>query len=265
MPKKKKSSAKKTSKSVKKFSLEDVLSQAETAMEMANIETALTLFEYASSELRKRVHGGGAAELESDKKMLTTVQGKLGELKASMGDIEGARTEFLDAVELLGHSPQMLEGNTDESMDAMEGTDVNLSTAQHCEHVASLYLYLGQLSSGSEALTSFKTGVHELSKAVAIFDRRCNSIKFDETSNEMDVDGEDMSLDELTRYLDDTRYVHNLDNHMCIFNMIDQLTVFNSTGDSCARLIVQLLNYTSQTCVMNLALKPTAKRSSNLH
>jgi len=134
---------------------------------------------------------------------LTSVLGKMGELKASMGDVEGARTEFLDAIELMGHSPQMMnEEKSNETLDFLDGVDVSLSAAQHSEHVASLYLYLGQLSSSYEALTSFKTGVQELKKAVAILDRCCNGSK----ANVMDVDGgEEMSLDELSRYLEETR------------------------------------------------------------
>ncbi|KAL7514167.1 hypothetical protein ACHAXN_013269 [Cyclotella atomus] len=207
MPRKKRSSSKKTKQgsSSKPISLEDVLSQAETAMQTADIEMALQLFEYAASVLRERVHGAASTSTADDAntKTLTSVLGKLGELKASTGDIEGARTEFLDAIELMGNREQHQE-----SGEMIAEEEVNLAAAQHCEHVASLYLYLGQLSSGCEAFTSFTTGVGELKRAVGILDRMCglrldggNGLK-----SEMEVDGdEEMSLDELRRYLDETR------------------------------------------------------------
>jgi hypothetical protein len=219
MPRKKRSSSKKTKQgsSSKPISLEDVLSQAETAMQTADIEMALQLFEYAASVLRERVHGAASTSTADDAntKTLTSVLGKLGELKASTGDIEGARTEFLDAIELMGNREQHQE-----SGEMIAEEEVNLAAAQHCEHVASLYLYLGQLSSGCEAFTSFTTGVGELKRAVGILDRMCglrldggNGLK-----SEMEVDGdEEMSLDELRRYLDETRCVF-----MCVcYNSVE--------------------------------------------
>jgi len=189
-----------------KISLDDVLSQAETAMEMANLDVALQLFEYAATVLRERVHGDvtSSTTIEEDKKALTSVLGKLGELKASMGDVEGARTEFLDAIELMGHSASVKE-KTDDPMVIPEEADTSLSSAQRCEHIASLYLYLGQLSSSCEALTSFQTGVQELRKAVAILDRLCIT-QPNQSADKMDIDNDDeMSMDQLSRYLDETR------------------------------------------------------------
>jgi len=237
--KKKSSSKKKANGAAKKgtggknnlppsISLDDVLSQAESAMEMANIEVALQLFEYAASMLRDLVHGYDARSseasdgrnVEGDKKTLASVLGKMGELKASMGNVDAARVDFLDAIELMGHSLDVAACNmqNDESLDLLDNVDINLSTAQHCEHLAGLYLYLGQLSSGCEALTSFKTGVQELKKAVSILERLCNcaaSAKGNGNARNvgvkkeiMEVDGiEEMSSEELIRYLEETRCV----------------------------------------------------------
>lgn len=207
-------------------SLDDVLSQAESAMEMANVEVALQLFEYVASVLRNRVHGDNATSseandernVEEDKKTLASVLGKMGELKASMGNVDAARVDFLDAIELMGHSLNVAACNihNDVSMDLLDIVDINLSTAQHCEHLAGLYLYLGQLSSGCEALASFKTGMHELKKAVSILERLCNcaasakgngNTRIGEVKKEMmEVDGiKEMTSEELIRYLEETR------------------------------------------------------------
>lgn len=214
--KKKKSSTKKRASGATKnengstntaISLDDVLSQADTAMEMANLDVALQLFEYAATVLRERVHDDvtSSTTTEEDKKTLTSVLGKMGELKANIGDVEGARTEFLDAIELMGHSSVSIEDEAEDTMVIPEETDTSLSSAQRSEHIASLYLYLGQLSSSCEALTSFQTGVQELRKAVAILDRLC-SIQPNQPADRMDIDiGDEMSMDQLSQYLDETR------------------------------------------------------------
>lgn len=185
--------------------LENVLTQAESAMEMSDIDTAMKLFAYAAETLRSRIHsggdGGGAAATDgnsddTDKRTLANVLGKMGELKASCGDVEGARNEFLDAIELLG--------NHQEATDMIQDADdeANIMTAQNCESKAGLYLYLGQLSMGAEALTALRIGVTELQRTVSILDR-CLASKNDEAF-EMDVDGEFNSLN-LKRFLIETK------------------------------------------------------------
>lgn len=170
----------------KPIPLEEVLGKAESAMEMSEVETALQLFGYASGVLRSRVHapaaadGGSAAvmhDVDEDKKTLSTVLGKMGELKASNGDVEAARSDFLDAIELLGPATPFDAdagaASTGDGNMAIEGGECNVSTAQNCEGRAGLQLYLGQLSSGTEALASFLVGVGELEKAVSILERVC--------------------------------------------------------------------------------------------
>ena len=165
-------------------SLEDVLTQAESAMEMSDIDMAMKLFGYAVQVLRSRIHGTGDESVdEQDKFTLANVLGKMGELKASCGDVEGARNDFLDAIELLGNQQE-------EATDMLQGDDgeCNLSTAQNCESKAGLYLYLGQLSTGTEALTALRIGVSELQRTVSILDQLVASK--DDEANGMDVDGE---------------------------------------------------------------------------
>ncbi len=179
-------------------SLEDVLTQAESAMEMSDIDMAMKLFGYATQVLRSRIHGtGNGSGDEQDKYTLANVLGKMGELKASCGDVEGARNDFLDAIELLG--------NEQEATDMLQGDDgeCNISTAQNCESKAGLYLYLGQLSTGTEALTALRIGVSELQRTVSILDQLAVS-KGDEANEEMDVDGELNSLN-LKRFRVETK------------------------------------------------------------
>jgi len=178
-------------------SLEDVLTQAESAMEMSDIDMAMKLFGYATQLLRSRIHGDDAGNgSEEDKCTLANVLGKMGELKASCGDVEGARNDFLDAIELLG--------NQQEATDMMQGDDgeCNISTAQNSESKAGLYLYLGQLSTGTEALTALRIGVSELQRTVSILDRLAASK--DDEANGMDIDGELNSLN-LKRFMVETK------------------------------------------------------------
>ena len=211
MPEKKKkpSSSKKNKSSSKKngasnngnrkkaIPLEDVLTQAESAMEMSDVNTALQLFSYAAGVLHTRVHHDSTTSTTSaaadnisnniiqDKSTLSTVLGKMGELKASNGDVDGARSDFLNAIELLGPSATSTRtSNSNINAD-------NIQTAQNCESRANLHLYLGQLSMGIEALDSLKVGVTELEFAVGILERICCA-KIEERDD--DVDMEDVNV-----------------------------------------------------------------------
>ena len=209
--KKKSSSSKKNKSSSKKngasnngnrkkaIPLEDVLTQAESAMEMSDVNTALQLFSYAAGVLHTRVHDDSTTSTTSpaadndnisnninqDKSTLSTVLGKMGELKASNGDVDGARSDFLNAIELLGPSATSTRtSNSNINAD-------NIQTAQNCESRANLHLYLGQLSMGIEALDSLKVGVTELEFAVGILERICCA-KNEERDD--DVDMEDVNV-----------------------------------------------------------------------
>ena len=220
--KKKKSSSKKNNKKQKKpIPLEDVLSQAESAMEMSDVNTALQLFAYASGILRSQLQvvDDGAPPLPSSNCMqqenntshhhqvqevaetatiqstLSTVLGKMGELKASNGDVDGSRSDFLEAIELLGPSTAL---TNDTKMEAIEENDSNsnnnnnssnntIQTAQTHETRASLHLYLGQLSLGNEALISLQCGVQELEYAVGTLQHLVND-RSAKTTEEKDYD-----------------------------------------------------------------------------
>jgi hypothetical protein len=168
-------------------------------MEMSDVNTALQLFSYAAGVLHTRVHddstpsttaAAAAADnnvsnnINQDKSTLSTVLGKMGELKASNGDVDGARSDFLNAIELLG--PSATSTRTSNS-----NINTDIRTAQNCESRANLHLYLGQLSMGIEALDSLKVGVTELEFAVGILERICCA-KIEERDD--DVDMEDVNV-----------------------------------------------------------------------
>jgi len=240
MPKKKKSSSAKKKKlrnnnsngagnTKKSVPLEDVLSQAESAMNMSEIDTALQLFSYAAGILRSRVHGPATTtttadgstdasgsnntdetplrDNDQDKKTLSTVLGKMGELKASNGDVEGARLDFLDAISLLEAAPPLIaaeiyEGNT--LVETVQG-ECDVGMAQNSETRAGLHLYLGQLSSGMEALSSFRVGVSDLESAISVLERIGAS--GDSGMDDVEMEGGDEQMDSvnLKRFLIETR------------------------------------------------------------
>lgn len=179
-------------------SLEDVLTQAEAAMDMTDVDMAMKLFGYAAEVLRSRIQGTFDGSNDGqDKRTLASVLGKIGELKASCGDVEGARNEFLDAIEVLGNQQEVTD------MLQNSNKEFNILTAQNCESKASLYLYLGQLSAGTEALTALRVGVSELQRSVSTIDRLIAS-KDDGEANQMDVDGE-LNTMNLKRFLVETK------------------------------------------------------------
>lgn len=155
------------------ISLDEVLDQAESAMEMFDLDGAVTLFTYAKEILTARVHapapmsdGSNGEGSVQDRAILSTVLGKLGEIQASNGDSDGARKYFLDAIELMGP----IATSNEES----QGNIINI--AQNCEKRAGLHLYMGQLSSGMEALNCFRVGVSELERAVSVLEGKCAAV-----------------------------------------------------------------------------------------
>ena len=159
-------------------SLEEVLAKAEASLEASDVETALSLFAYAADVLRSRLDGTASPAITSSsisamgedeiKSLLSRVLGKAGEARVSLGDPDGGRENFEEAIELLGSPATM-----DEEMEGSEAADQSsmVADAQLCEARAGLHLYLGQLSSEKDALASYQAGVKDLERCVKILDR----------------------------------------------------------------------------------------------
>ena len=88
----------------------------------------------------------------------------------SLGDPDGGRENFEEAIELLGNL------TIDEEMAGSEVDHASsMADAQTCEARAGLHLYLGQLSAGKEALASYQAGVKDLERCVKILDKIANT------------------------------------------------------------------------------------------
>jgi len=143
--------------------LNEVISQADLAMERSDVEQALQLYHYAVVTLRKTI---SASSNKATELMLARVLGKFGEAKVSAGDQDGGRSDFNDALLLLD-SP-----GDPEVMTSIEEGDEALESEEWKEAKAGLCMYLGQLSSGNEALEYFTKAILNLRACVGILETR---------------------------------------------------------------------------------------------
>mmetsp|Transcript_10335 Transcript_10335/g.30457 ORF Transcript_10335/g.30457 Transcript_10335/m.30457 type:complete len:508 (-) Transcript_10335:140-1663(-) len=170
-----------------------VLARADEAANASDMQTALSLYTYASNQIRERIEGssgpaeaataeasssngglGGGGTDESNRAdvlLLSKTLGKCGETRVSLGDQEGGREAFLDAISILGNG-----WGGEDSMDEDRPPDIEVkggyvvADAQFREAKAGLHLYLGQLSEAEEALSHYKLGVAELRKCLDILE-----------------------------------------------------------------------------------------------
>jgi hypothetical protein len=141
--KKKRTSAKKRPK--KEVNVNQIINDADIAMVGLDLDRACSGYTAASKILRGQT---GIPQ----KILLSRVLGKLGEVKVSLSDLDGARDDFSAAISLLE--------NEDNNMDIHESR-------------ANLYLYLGQVSSEQDALAALRKGVEELEACIHLRGNSC--------------------------------------------------------------------------------------------
>lgn len=152
--------------------LDEVISQADLAMETSDVEQALQLYHYAVTTLRKTVltsssdHGDEVRNTTQLK--LARVLGKFGEAKVSTGDQDGGRSDFNDALLLLDFP----DDNSQAMPSNIEDHEALLENEEWKEEKSSLCMYLGQLSNGNEALGYFDKAITNLKECVAILEAR---------------------------------------------------------------------------------------------
>jgi len=184
---KQKGSSKKKNKLKSKKILPDIdtiLVQADTALQISDTETALQLFTYASNKLRNdidtgRITGGADGGVIKTTIELAKVLGKLGEAKASLGDEDGGRKDFLEAVSLLENKDIFPHTSDD-----FTAKVVDVERAQIHETKSSIYLYLGQLCTAKEALDFYLNGIKEL-KICHAFESVSESISLQNTRRQL--------------------------------------------------------------------------------
>jgi hypothetical protein len=140
--------------------IEELLEAGDTAVASNEPDKALAFFLSAEDLLKEQQ----SPPIEK----FTTVLEKLGETKATLGDEEGARQTFSNAIQLLVGKPQA-------------------DNPQYQETLAGFYLYLGQLSAEQEALQAYKKGLECLKISVDLRQQECvNFAGSGDTSMEVD-------------------------------------------------------------------------------
>mmetsp|Transcript_7302 Transcript_7302/g.10334 ORF Transcript_7302/g.10334 Transcript_7302/m.10334 type:complete len:442 (+) Transcript_7302:44-1369(+) len=162
-------------------SVDENIKAADAAMETLDIPTALKLYQVAASMLQGKLNLNleGKDSQQDDIVKLSNVLAKVGEAKVSMGDQDGARDCFLNAISCL-------------SSTTWRGDEIQLHETR-----ASLHLYLGQLSSEQEALTAYKNGTQELEACISLREKVAS------TQGDTDMDGDNANNNEVA--LHDTR------------------------------------------------------------
>lgn len=106
----------------------DLIEQGDLAFDSLDLNKALQCYESA------------IPQLQQDNEKMADVMAKIGECKVSMGDQEGARNDFEQAINIV-------PGGSNHKR-------------------AGYYLYLGQLSLEEEALEAYKKGIQELESCI---------------------------------------------------------------------------------------------------
>ncbi len=146
--------------------LDEVISQADLALETSNNENAVQLYNYAAGVLRdqlKTLSSNMAAseeEKESTIIFLSKILGKMAEAKVSLGDQMGGQADFVEATTLLKG-----DGPSGEDYDSL------VARAQWREARASLFLYLGQLSSSKDALDVFTKAIDDMKECIRLLEQ----------------------------------------------------------------------------------------------
>lgn len=148
----------------KDVSVEQLVASAEKAMEALDVERAAQLYEQASKKLR-----GSSSQTE----VALYVLEKLGECKVAMGDQDGARRDFQDALVIL---------------EQQHSNDTN--TIAYHEARSNLYLYAGQLCMEQEALETYQKGIDSLEACLSLLTANHNAASMvDEDGSEHDSEG----------------------------------------------------------------------------
>jgi tetratricopeptide (TPR) repeat protein len=178
--KKNKSISKKMRKKDKKkkqgpVNVNQVARDADAAMESLDMERAMSLYTTACTVLQQQA-------AETNPVEIARILLKLGEVKVALENQEGARQDFERAISVL--------------------KDTDETTLETCEIRASLYLYLGQLSSNQEALAAARNGIQELQAAVRLREQQLCEHNWKSSTMETDSDENDeQALQETKRQL----------------------------------------------------------------
>lgn len=169
-------------------SIDEFIEAGDAAAASEESDKALAFFASAENLLRKEQDAAGKP-IKTDK--LVYVLEKMGEAKASLGELEAAKQDFENAIAVLTSSSSSLDGK------------MNEKSAPYQETLADLYLYIGQLSSDHLALEAYKKGLVALESSVELWtSESLSKEQLENTENSMEIDS---NTNETQRMLNEAR------------------------------------------------------------
>ena len=164
---------KKKGEDVKVPTVDELVEAGDAAVASMEPEKALAIFSSAETLLRKQQEeqsSSPATEATTTTGSATTmiekyvqVLEKLGDIKASMGDVDSAKQHFQTAITLWTSTV------SEENINDNKGKE---ESAAYQETLAGLYLYIGQLCSEQEALKAYEKGLTCLEKSVQLREKQ---------------------------------------------------------------------------------------------
>lgn len=167
MPKKKTTSAKKLRKAAagrtkpEAKSVKELVEAAAQAMQSQDAHQAITLYDAAM-----QLASASPEKVDMD---ITFVLEKRAEAKVSISDPDSAREDYAQALQIVRERqpaaatiPSQING------DSSPQQPITSHTPEHLERMASLLLYMGQLSGGHDAVASYQEGIDMLKNSLSI-------------------------------------------------------------------------------------------------
>jgi hypothetical protein len=155
---------------------EKLVGQGSVAMDLGKPMAALEIFKAAAlmyTKLQKVQEEQLAVSSWQLPILLAKTKCQTGEAHASMGNVDSAKEEFTQGLLTLdNHSKSTAKSDDGALKSGDDNATMKLKALQQREEMhdvrASLYMYLAQISDGSEAMTMFENGATELGKRLEI-------------------------------------------------------------------------------------------------
>jgi len=137
--------------------LQKIMDQADAAMDMSNETLALSLYSLLEESIRLRSFSSEQSLL-----LLPKIIQKVGECFAFVGNIESACDKFREANDILDAALQKNDTDTENESEESEVLEMR----------AGVFMYLGQLHQGQEALQEYQNGITSLEKSLELVERK---------------------------------------------------------------------------------------------
>lgn len=132
------------------YTIDELVKAADQAIDNGALENGCALYQAALTKLSSQGAETNAEESTKNTELLIEILEKLGEIKVSLEDQEGALMDYRHALERLVATEQ---NSSSPSCDCLE-------------HKAGLHFYIGQLCEGKDGLDAYRQGIEYLQKSL---------------------------------------------------------------------------------------------------